>query len=640
MWCHLALTVESNSSAASIFCGMSAHIRVRDPSPANAARPLPDSEDLLSRHFRLSHVRHGDVAPVEESKEDLHELSDFDGNGTTVDDPDLLFDPQLFMQDMLPPTLFDSDTNVPFTYVSARSQPPGPTDFPHFSSHLPDLDGAERQQSTDEDHGGAFTDHTRILPWSFSESTYEGFCLEIESYSAVLPHDWRLPSRNSLSRNLESYFRCAQESLPFLHSATFSVAKSDIELLLAAAAMGALNRFETSCSSILYHMSKAILLENLGRQESELSSDILSSQNQPALQRRNGLGKIQTLILLVAYASWAQKDMLLDAIFLGQRLSTLLRQFGITDTLESTYVDDSLMSVAAEEEAWCKWVAAEERRRTLLSAYVLHNLHHLAYDVPLELKSGEICLALPSCEESWKASSPSQWLQSNFHGRRGLQETLMSLLRGRVYPVSSFANYVLIHSLLQEFTHLNADGIRCPLDPETANMLETALRTWQLSWERTYESTLDPLSKKGPLGLNATALLRWAYIRLSSNMAPCRILRSREVNDLVLGRSCLDRSSRLDRAILHAAHALSIPVRLGLELIANIRLPFRSIEYSLSSLDCALLLRDWLAMIATITKSNGPDALRKTERKLLDIITHGNNDAEALGSNISRCPCS
>ncbi|OAG42969.1 hypothetical protein AYO21_02920 [Fonsecaea monophora] len=589
-------------------------------------------QDLLSRHFRLSHVQILDVVPVEESKEDLPELSDFDGNRTT-DDPDLLFDPQLFMQDMLPPTLFDSDTNVPFTFISARSQPPGPTDFPHFSSHLPDLDGAERQQSTDEDHGGAFTDHTRILPWSFSESAYEGFCLEVESYSAVLPHDWRLPSRNSLSRNLESYFRCAQESLPFLHSATFSVAKSDIELLLAAAAMGALNRFETSCSSSLYHMSKAILLENLGRHELESSSDILSSQNQPAPQRRNGLGKIQTLILLVAYASWAQKDMLPDAIFLGQRLSTLVIQFGITDTLESTHVDRSLMSVAAKEQAWCKWVAAEERRRTLLSAYVLHNLQHFAYDVPLELKSGDICLALPSCEESWKASSPSQWLRSNFHGRRGLQATLMSLLHGRVYPVSSFANYVLIHSLLQEFTLLNADGVRRPLGPGTANTLETALRTWQLSWERTYESTLDPLSEKGPLGLNATALLRWAYIRLSSNMAPCRILWSREVNDLVLERSCLDRSSRLDRAILHAAHALSIPVRLGLELISHIRLPFRSIEYSLSSLECALLLRDWLAMIATITKSGGPDALRKTE-------PHGNNDAEALGSSFSRSPCS
>ncbi|KIY04191.1 uncharacterized protein Z520_00884 [Fonsecaea multimorphosa CBS 102226] len=579
-------------------------------------------KDLLSRHLRLSHSQLSDVLSGRD-EEDHPEPSRLHTDETTGDDPDLLFDPQLFMQDILPPNLFDLDANFPLPSAQTRPPSPGSNDFPRFSSRLPDLDRAERERNTDEDHSGAFSDYTTITPWSFSESAYEGFCLEVESYSAVLPHDWHVPSRNALSRNLESYFRCAQENLPFLHSATFSVAKTDVELLLAAAAMGALNRFETSCSYCLYNMAKAILLENLRRQDLELSTLMLPGQDHATLQRRNGLGKIQSLILLVAYASWAGKDILPDAISLGGRLSVLVRQHGLSEMHDSTHVDGELMDVAERKGAWCEWVTAEERRRTLLSAYVLLSLHSIAYDIPPQLLNRDMGVLLPSCVEPWKATNPTQWHRSNVYPQCLFQQAFRSLFDGNVSPVSSFANYVLIHSLLQEISIWNGDVTVGRLaKPETANAFETALRTWQSSWELTHESTLDPLSEKGPLGLNATALLRLAYIRLSSNLAPCRALLTRDISNLVVQRTWMKSpSAQVDRAVLHAAHALSIPVRLGIELVTHTRLPFRGIENSLSSLECALLLRDWLVMVATITRSCGPDALRKTERKLLDIVS-------------------
>ncbi|KIW33283.1 uncharacterized protein PV07_00143 [Cladophialophora immunda] len=574
-------------------------------------------KDLLSRHLRLSHAQLSDVPPVEED-EDHEEPSALNTDETRQDDPGFLFDPQFLTQDMLPPTLFDFDTNLPLMYPRS----PSSNDFPRFSSRLPELDSAERLLNTDEDHSGAFTDYRSMLPWSFSESAYEGFCLEVESFSAVLPHHWQLPSRNALSRNLESYFRCAQDNLPFLHSATFSVAKTDIELLLAAASLGALNRFETSCSYRLYDMAKAILSENLRRQDSESCTGMPAQQGHSILQRRNGFGKIQTLILLVAYASWAGKDILPDAISLGGRLGMLAKQHGISETQELTRVSGRRMDVAETERAWCEWVAAEERRRTLLSAYVLLSLHNIAYGIPPQLSNRDICVFLPSCAEPWKAASSEEWHRSNVYSQCLFQQALRSLFNGNVSPVSSFANYVLIHGLLQQMSVADDDdAIGRPLRPDKAKSFETALRTWQLCWELTQESTLDPLSEKGPLGLNATALLRLAYIRLSSNLAPCRALLFREINDIVVERSCLQRSSLLDRAVLHAAHALSIPVRLGIELVTHTRLPFRSIENSLSSLECALLLRDWLAMVATITGSRGPDKLRRTERELLDIVS-------------------
>ncbi|EXJ66002.1 uncharacterized protein A1O5_10979 [Cladophialophora psammophila CBS 110553] len=516
-------------------------------------------KDLLSRHIRLSHDQRTDAPSADE--EDHREPGGLHTGETAVNDLDLLFDPELFTQDMLPPSVFEFDADCPFTDDQTHLQPPGSNDFPRFSSRLPDLGDAERARNSDVDHSGAFADLTGILPWSFSEPAYEGFCLEVESYSAVLPGNWQVPSRNALSRNLESYFRCFQENLPFLHSATFSVAKTDIELLLAAAALGALNRFEASCSCCLYSMAKAIFAEKAHRQDLELSTGLLTRRNHPMLERRDGLGKIQTLILLIIYASWTGEGALPDALSMGGQLSMLVRQHQFSESDVPTDVDGRLMDAAAKEQAWCEWVSSEERRRTLLAAFVLLSLHNIAYDTPPQLFNHEICVFLPSCMEPWKATDAAHWHLSNPPVQRLFRQALQSLFDGVVFPLSSFADYVLIHGLLQQISLANRNAMGKSIQPDAVKAFETALHTWQSSWELTHESSLDPLSEKGPLGLNATALLRLAYIRLSSNSAPCRALLSRDISNLVLEEAHTERSPRVDRAILHAAHALSIPYR-------------------------------------------------------------------------------
>jgi hypothetical protein len=186
--------------------------------------------------------------------------------------------------------------------------------------------------------------------------------------------------------------------------------------------------------------------------------------------------------------------------------------------------------------------------------------------------------------------------------------------------VSSFSNYLLIHGLLQQI-YIDRHGSTGSLRSATVKSFETALCAWQLSWELTDESTLDPLSGKGPLGLSATALFRLAYIRLNTNLGPCRGLLSRDLQYITGKRSISNRSPHGDKVILHAAHALSIPVRLGIAFMASGKTPIWGIEHSLCSLECALLLKDWLEMISTTVRSCGTEGLHKVERKLLGVIT-------------------
>ena len=78
----------------------------------------------------------------------------------------------------------------------------------------------------------------------------------------------------------------------------------------------------------------------------------------------------------------------------------------------------------------------------------------------------------------------------------------------------------------------------------------------------------------------------------------------------------IKRDPRLTPALLHSAHALSIPVRLGIDFVAKTQTFFWSIQHSLCSLECAFLLSKWLSVLSRVKAENGPP-LSEHERKLL-----------------------
>lgn len=502
----------------------------------------------------------------------------------------------IIAEDILPPQLFDTGPEAPQLVPSTPThclEAPPISNFSQFSSRLPTLDDdddvLQGGNSPEEDVSG-----TNAVPWDVTKIEYERLGLEVQSYAHVLPPGCSLPSRNTLTRHLEKYLVCAHEFLPFIHVATFSVNEKDVELLLAAAVVGALYRFECSDSYNLYFMAKAILMEKIRQRELQVASSMLSGQKLP--EKGNDLGEMQTFILLISFASWANEKVVPDALSMGSRLGTMLKGAGISKADEMP-----------QNIGWVAWVTIEERRRTLLSAYVLFNLQSIAFNAPLLIVNQDLGLCLPGYADQWKAKNATEWNQTTRQVERSFQGTLRNLLDGVKIPadasISSFANYLLIHGLLQLMCierHYGSTGL---IRPENFKSYETALRIWQESWELTGESSLDPLSPKGPFGLTAAALLRLAYICLNTNLRPGSVL-SNDVGYVSRRISCHPaRLPHVDRAILHAAHALSLPVRLGVAFMALNKTAIWTIEHSLSSLECAFLLKDWLEMIAEATQS-------------------------------------
>ncbi|KAL7754952.1 hypothetical protein ACKLNR_014709 [Fusarium oxysporum f. sp. zingiberi] len=482
-------------------------------------------------------------------------------------------------------------------------------------------------------------------PWRISPEEYLNFSQSVASMASTLPHHFALPSRHTLSRYLEGYFRGFHAHMPFLHVATLTLEGLGPELILALAAVGALYRFEHAKGIELYRVAKVLINRRLDQFYEGTVSRLTGSspgfagftsvlnesqhdQPSPILsQGQRGLRLLQGLLVLMAMTSWGEKALVRDALSMASQVATLVREFGMSEP------EDSVM----RDMSWEEWVLAEEKRRTLFVAYVLFSLQCAAFNVPPMILNQEVGLNLPACASEWKAQTAVEW--SSFHNSiaykpRSFQQTVEKLLSGTPIHyeggISAFGNYVLIHGIfLQIFYARNALGPvpdpRSSLSEGFIKKMEAALRVWQESWEATHESTLDPSSPKGPMGFNSTALLRLVYIRLNANTGPYRQLFTRDPT--VIARAFIDgkirvcnRSPHLDRAILQCIHALSIPVRVGIAFVARTLTLNWSFQHALSNLECAFLMTYWLRSLAICVEASGLGDLRPDEQKLLDMV--------------------
>lgn len=371
---------------------------------------------------------------------------------------------------MLPSTLFSS----PFLFHDPSPPPEPPaSNFTKFSSRLPALEEFEENEAPE---------NVNRSPWSISISTYETIRLGAQTYAAVLPAGCSLPSRYTLAGYLEIHFKCVRKFLPFIHVATF-----EVERLLAMAVLGALYRLEYEKAYELYFMAKAILAEKKRREDLEVASELLTGQNNSVPGNGNELSRIQTLVLMVYFASWGDKRILPDALPMGSQLALLMRENGISEPDE-----------IPEDADWLTWAAVMERRRTLLMAYVQLNLHSIAFNTPPLILNSEVGLYLPGYAEQWKAKNSTQWQQSTHQRERPFRSTLNSFLIGTQIPpnasISSFSNYILIQALIQQI-YLTRQT-QPSLSPENIQTFETTLRTWQLSWEQPQNQPSTPCHQK------------------------------------------------------------------------------------------------------------------------------------------------
>lgn len=492
-----------------------------------------------------------------------------------------------------------------------------------------------------------------ISPWKLTPSEYAALSNDIKELALVLPSSFSLPSRHTLSRFLEGFFRGYHDHMPFLHTPSFSPSSLGTELILSLAAVGAFYRFEHAKGYMIYHAARKLINWRLDQRDGLVISNLAktspgytgpsnmrghpqssatsnghqaahcdSSRKTPMLLLR----LLQGLIVLMTLASWGDRSVVGNSIAISGQVAVLVREIGISTT-----------DGGHDIPSWEEWVEQEERRRTLWVAYAQFNLQSIAFNLPPMILNQEVLLSLPSCGEEWNSPNSKEWRHMRkFHtpDSRNFQQALEQLLQGHQIhepvAISAFANYVLIHGLLQEiFFARNTTSLTeqstGSLPMSFVQALESALRAWQSSWEATYESTLDPLSPRGPMGFNATALVRLAYIRLNANTGPHRQLSTRNPDEiahgLIDGRPAVsERSPFLDRAVLQCIHALSIPVRSGIQFTARTQMLNWSMQHSLCNLECVFLLNQWLQEIARCIELFGVQKLRDDERKLLSMI--------------------
>ena len=121
--------------------------------------------------------------------------------------------------------------------------------------------------------------------------------------------------------------------------------------------------------------------------------------------------------------------------------------------------------------------------------------------------------------------------------------------------------------------------------------VEYGLRKWQSGWEANAESSLSPRNPYGSLAFGSNGLLRLAYVRLCVDFARIKTaLTSQNAQTISLSMNTymaeVERSPANTRAGLYAVHALRLPVKLGMNLIARSGTLVWSLQHHLSSLEC------------------------------------------------------
>lgn len=545
-----------------------------------------------------------------------------------------------------------------------------PESFSRFGSRLPSLqpeDPHTDRQNFSPYH--QYLDGHRHRPCSKRVSDVSNedrqFLLRAISSFTTIPSDFRLPTRLSLARYVRAYVDGFHEHLPFLHIPSMSVAGCSVELTLAMAAVGAQYCFEAEAGLGLFHAARAIATERIRRRDARIAaaergqerhttspteyaasspsvhgrSDSTSNYtlNGPlglpsdrdtstmtAPQREDLMQSAQALLVLMAMATWAKhKEILREALAIQSILASIVR-------------DDGLRLDPRDEppRTWEEWARFESVLRTKYIVFCFFNLHCIVYDIPPLILNSELNMRLPCNAALFKASTEAQWRDA-WKATNGQPKQFQDSLRRLFSPTggettsrkhSALGNYVLIHAIIQHIFFVRQSA-RCRFDSseltaDEVTPLDQAVRNWQSGWKHSPESSLNPLDPNGPVAFNSTALLRLAYIRLNMDTGPGRALGTRDplqIAHALKNTPSIKRTPKLMRALLHSAHALSIPIKIGIRLVAKTQTFIWSIQHSLCSLECALLLGKWLEAISALGPEPNPP-LTDSEKRILSLV--------------------
>lgn len=547
-------------------------------------------------------------------------------------------DPMSSMPDILPPSFHSNvEASVPLIDTDQSA-------FSRFGSRLPSLQPEEQPEEPPKEQPQPARTCEKSRSSLLEVSTHSRSVLNgrLERFRHVIPKHFFLPTRHALSRYLGGYVTGFHEHLPFLHIPTLSTTSASVELILAIAAVGAQYCREPAQSVQIFHAAEAVAMESIRERDcrnarcqglnnglsssrSHCSQDTLQHPGAAIQDSTDLLGKpietAQALLLLMAMATWFEQTTLARAAMtMRSQLESLIHDEGLGP--------DQL----AQDSTWDNWIEHEGSKRTKFIIYCFFNLHCITFDIPPLILNRTLGMDLPCSEALWKSTSAEHWIRMRQKEKPvpSFQDTFSQLFSGRgvdngVTDISTLGGYILIHALVQHIWFVQQMARYTPVRSEPSPlgdpiMLEHALRSWQASWAKNPESSVDPLSPHGPLSFNSLAILRIAYIRINVDTGPIRSLRSWDPSQIAISirRSPpVGRGKRMTRAALHCAHALSIPIKLGINFVAHTQMFFWSTQHALCSLECALLLTKWLESV-TIPRPEPPLSIE--ENKLLRFV--------------------
>ncbi|KAF2096086.1 hypothetical protein NA57DRAFT_43536 [Rhizodiscina lignyota] len=435
-----------------------------------------------------------------------------------------------------------------------------------------------------------------------------------------------IPSTHALSRFVSGYFTWFHGHYPIFHVPTFRLESLSVECILALAALGAQYHREPERGVELFYASHAVVMERIRRR------DRRNRENGDSLQDLDRQASNSNAARACITSDWEQElhldgtavtDVeiiicltLLIAMSTWFRRRPLVREaWGLRSILDSVMRDASL---AAPDEtsdiSWTSWAHIELVKRSKLIAYCFFNIHTIIFDLPPVILFNDLRLKLPCTEREWQAKNEAEWNEMFVRRNNELEiqkayQRLFATDEGdgqTRLQISTLGGYILIHALIQDIWWLHRAS-RIPLQLEGQSFkaqiecVEKALKRWSACWEQNQESSMNPMNEYGPLSFTSTALLRLAYIRINLGVDAIQSLSSWDADSIALAMMNsppVQRSARLTRAALHCAHGLSIPIKLGINFVAQNQVIHWSNAHAICSRECALLLAKWLEAVA------------------------------------------
>jgi hypothetical protein len=339
--------------------------------------------------------------------------------------------------------------------------------------------------------------------WKVSPAEYVELQADVARHAQVLPPNFTLPSRHTVSHYLERTINSLYRHQPCVHVPTFRVRESSLELILAMCAVGAQLRFESQEGIAAFHASKAVLMSRLRDRHEESIVDALeqpsgfrseiattnSLHSQPPIStrqqhprlndsyqpppgiienqsratatlsvRKQRLQSMQAILTLMSFGSWGPKEPLGEAIMLQSLLAMLVREEGFSLGSEAAMVENG-----TAVERWHAWIEIESWRRIKITSYYFTNLQSLAYNTAPPLATAEVQCYTPGSADEWAATSAHRWeevcgtsqitavpFQEAFRRlfRREWDDGALGSAQSRPL-ISALGNYALIVGILQ-----------------------------------------------------------------------------------------------------------------------------------------------------------------------------------------------